>query len=285
MPITRNGVKWTELYDPAHTYREAWVEGAQIAERFAEVSWGERAQFVYDMVGWSKHVPGLILRQTPEPHPQMPWLYCMEAQSMETFGNHGQDELMGCYKADWMRYRLTYRTIDYNIREDGDDTADGFPEKSRFVRKRRKWGFENQQVPESKLVFTDGDYNGQEVPTVPAKTSVVMQYEFTLIRWPRDAVNLAEIDASAYKTNNAAMTICGETFATETLGFVGADQQDYVDAAGDQVCNLVLLFAKKPQGWNKFLNKKGAYNSVAYKNDTTVKQFAGYDLNGLFNPA
>jgi hypothetical protein len=290
VPVTRSGIQWTELYLPGAIYRESWVDGSQTSERFAEVDWDDSSLFVFDMVGYTTRGAQWLKRVTPEPHPYFDKMFCVECHSINAYGNHINTGPNTSIKLDKIQYRLVYKPLEYVVAEDVTVIGSVEHELERYIIRKKKWAFVNQQMPVSTsapgnvkppiLVF-NGAHAGTTVPTNPARPQATIQLEYTWKRVPRLAVPVDTITAGAFTINN---DLFDKTYHTGTLAFLGADQRDYYDAAGDFVCDLVYLFACKPEGWNFYPNVDWKPEAIIVQS-TGLGPFIESDFDKLFVPA
>jgi hypothetical protein len=296
LATTRNGIPYVMrggLSTPDTDYIEDWTPNLVNASFVAIVAWADSDQFVLDMLGEHQQSGTIITRWNPEPHPYIPFLYCVGCKYLGNYGAMSQDEAYGnAIQFEYVAIACTFAAFFYDVKEDYEiDT-----EIERYVERRGKnigQSISTNGMMEyvsdangNPLAWTPPKGNGPGVVTIPTPPAKHMPYREMTYTWryvPGPIDNIIANSAAAYgKVNNDYFDplTCGTTYEEGTVLYLGMEEEPIVctpagNLGRDRLYNVPHKFAWRPQGWN-----------TAYRIgiDGTAGDFDGVRASGTGKP-
>lgn len=301
MPQTiRNEIEYEEI---AEGYGENWQTKQSSVTRILRVAHGDASTFVSDMLGYAIAGAGSITRFLPESHPDFGSLYAVSCDLVGGFGAFDQTGPSECIRFEKLTYRVTYQSLPYRVREDGDIFDILAPELSRYVERKRDFAVENLALPPSNAFkFYDATpANRQPVMQPLPKAFPTEDWSYTWHRVPLESVPFDTINEASGKVNDQQFDFSqdeGLDAATWTLLFLGAEYERYYGPGGNWEANVTYRFAYRNNGddpnnanfqagWNHFYQPSSrqfrAVTSDGTYTGTPV--YEDFDFHRLFIPA
>lgn len=300
MPQTiRNEIEYEEI---AEGYSENWQTKQSSVTRILRVAHDDASAFVSDMLGFAIAGAGSITRFLPESHPDFGSLYAVSCDLVGGFGAFDQTGPSDCIRFEKLTYRVTYQSLPYAIREDGDITDEAAAELSRYVERKLDFSVENFTIPPGNTYkFYDATpSNRRAVHQAIPKAAPTQDAVYIWHRVPLESVPFAKINAALGKVNGVAFdtSVDGLNAPKWTMLFVAAEYDRYYGPGGNWEVNLTYRFAYKNNGddpnnadyqagWNhiyaplnyefRLVSSDGTY--------TGTPIYEEFDLNTLFTPA
>lgn len=277
MPTTSGlyGITYEEYVEG---YREAWRTDGNEAVRILQCNWTDRQHFMFDMLGYPTNLgDGSIARSTPEPHPDLKFLFAAEAEMIQGQGVPGQDSAtqlinysniipgIGATEdgSGLARFAVTYRAFPYDIKEDDEIGT----ELDRYVERRQTFATEAFPIPGTSLQWDSDSKPIQEPIPKSLYTKEVSYIWYEVPGLPntniQNCINKANIEEF-------------DGYDIGTLLMIAPDIVRKRSAIGLIVWEITYKFLWRPQTWN-FLYRRSAGDFELVKNSVGGKP-AIYDL-------
>jgi len=293
LPLTTRRGIYYEI--DALSYREAWVPGANRTVVVCRVLSNSAWDWVTDMVGETYFQSNTLRRHLPERNPFEESQWCTKVEQLDqgglVSGTTFADLASGWPLTDWIRYRVTFEAMPFEMKTDAEADAFGNPELERYVIRGQRCFAKEQQIPAGAFKLVDDAVSANRLPLLQTgfRTRVYGDVTYTWVRVPvanlplerfslRGKLNSTLFDAAG------ASALSGYSWGIGDLLYVGFDDNNrYYDANADWVCDLVYTFRYAQGGWNFFLNSSGELKEVSLDGlSSGTKPYQSTDLHSLF---
>ncbi len=234
--------------------------------------WEQRATFAKLLLGASSvEVNGgvrWISRLTPEPFPELPYLYAAGCPSVAGLGRDGRAGDVATYRG--AKAIVEYRALRYRIAEDDSPglvaatgPLTGFPDEglalrdglqnSRYITRLVRPAYRQITIPAGVMVQ---DVDGKEVPIPEGFPFTEPRLEVTYIHHEVPEVPFNAIGQCMFGVNETLF----DNFATSTLLYIGAELTERISPFGHLVTDIGHRFLWQPnysrqgvpvaRGWN-----------------------------------
>lgn len=263
---TVNGnIPYVTLHD---NYREDWAANANQITVECLVAWEESSDWLKAMVGYTTWVGAspTLNRYLPEPCPLEDGLWCDLIGLLKMGVNKDTTDLadgdLNNYpKADWLRYRVTFKRPPYWVRSDATLAASyADKEQFRYVKQGVTFVPRERRVPSYGFEFNDrpdGSGTWHPVDEVGFIPEVRTDFLCTWTQIPVGAIPWTNIQNGAATVNSAPFkpSDYSREYPAGELLFKGPQTpfEVYQGADGAFYMDLSYLFSFQPGGWNKYL--------------------------------
>jgi hypothetical protein len=291
MPTTLglNKVDYTEIIEG---YREIYRPNGNESVRILECNWNDRYGFIQDLIGYPKLdgfvAPFTLFRRLPEPHPELAYLYAVEADLLKGVGvpDISPDSNLirflnkvptdpipepGTEEFGRARFAVIYRWLPYVLAKDGDVDS----EIDRFVERRQTFSAENLGLPGNGFQFLT-DYAAHNNNTLQDNVQrLLFTKELSYIWYQVPAIPEANIRNCIGKVNSMAFDTLGTVgldgsplgYPARTLLMIAPDIRPYSSTFGSLLYEIVYKFLYRPDTWTAAIRPgKAEFESVVFKN-------------------
>lgn len=266
MPLTLSSPLYTDRsqieYWELGEYRENWMEDNSNLTRRLACLWGQRFDFMNDMLGNAESIGGLLYRDLPQEDAESPGYYSIGGTLVQGAGYPGRHaDHSAVYFKDrsvlddddepsdgFAIYDITYTKPIYDLKDDADAHESDLGELCRFVIREREFNAEALPMPSRFLEWElpPRQQIPQAAPIVFPKG--IYYYTWKMVpeeAWDEDTALSIQGTVNKYEFDNR--------FPAETLLFMGPKVRRYQHGNGTIYLDITYVFEYKRQKHNKFL--------------------------------
>lgn len=242
-------------------YMEDWTPHNVNASFVAGIQWGLIGPFVLDMLGDHHQVNGQIHRFNPEPHPYIPFLYCVGCKVIANYGaptntevTDGNGNAQYPISYEYAAVACTFSAFLYDVLTDEAILdEDGTPnEMLRYVERRGK-NIGQSLSTVGQFVYAS---DGAPIPTPPAiqVPHREMTYTWRYVPGPLDdLIALANATYGCVNEEDFDPYVLGDAYPPNTVMYLGMEEQPILATPGgntgpNRLYDIVHKFAAFTQG-------------------------------------